>query len=602
MKCQLLSRCAARAFYTAMLLLSCAAQASAPDGYNPATKALTMPTLAIGSASYSNVIVTVGGIVTPPSGTSANGSVDRYDPGSGDLTVQSVSFNNHTYYNVVVTVASLVSIGSVTGADSYDGTNLTIAYVQNGPTVYADVVVTEALSDVLSVAGGMPTAGPDIYGSWTHELAIPAVQVGNRVYTNVIVEAGKVLSAAGVYTTVEESILYSFTGSGGVAGSTDGKDPQAGLILGSNGNFYGTTAAGGVGGIAGTVFEVSPAGVETVLHSFSGMVNFNSADGVLPQAPLVLNSNGNYYGTTEYGGIYGNGTMYEITGSGTETVLYSFAGFSGVSGGHDGSNPGVGQLVLGSDGDYYGTTQNGGANNLGTVFKISIGGVETVLYSFGAGSSDAIQPDSTLILGSDGNFYGTTNAGGAYREGTVFRFTPATAEETVLHSFSGDGGILGSTDGGSPLRGLIEGSDGNFYGTTGSGGAQGAGTVFKITPTATETVLYSFFGTEGGLGIEDGASPQAPPVQGSDGNFYGTTAEGGQYSEGTIFKITPTGVETVLHSFSGFDGLTEIPDGGYPGAGQLLLGSDGNYYGTTTEGGAHPEGCVFVLTNVILPQ
>jgi uncharacterized repeat protein (TIGR03803 family) len=586
-------RCGARAAAAALLLLACTCAARGADIYNGTE--LTMASVLIGGSTYSDVVVTVGHIVSGPSGATADGSADSYDPGNNQLTIQTVTVGPATYHNVVVTVGSLVSIGGVGGADRYDGNELSMSYVQVGATVYHDVTIT--VDSVVGVAGGMPTYVPDTYNSLTDLLAIPAVQAGGTVYTNVIVKPGKVLSVGGIYASIGESIFYSFSGRGGISGSTDGADPQAGLIQASDGNFYGTTAEGGTGGIAGTVFQITDQGVETVLHSFTGMVNFSGPDGVTPQSTLIYGGDGNLYGTTEYGGSNGAGTVFVVTPAGAVSVLYAFGGNSGINDVRDGENPGKG-LMKGRDGNLYGVTQNGGAYNYGTIFRITTGGAETVLYSFGASTSDGLQPYAVLFEDNEGNLYGTTNAGGAYHSGTVFKF--AAGVESLLHSFSGGSGIAGLTDdGASPVSALIQGSDGNFYGTTGAGGAYHAGTVFRITPAGAQTVLYSFFGNYGALDSDDGAGPVAALVLAGDGNFYGTTGQGGAYSAGTVFKVTPTGVETVLHSFSGSTGVAAVRDGEFPGAGQLILGMDGNYYGTTTQGGAYPEGAIYRLMNVI---
>jgi uncharacterized repeat protein (TIGR03803 family) len=368
--------------------------------------------------------------------------------------------------------------------------------------------------------------------------------------------------------TFTETVLHSFAG-----GSSDGSNPYADLIELRDGNFYGTTVGGGANGI-GTVFRITAAGVETVLYSFAG-----GSDGSSPQAGLIDGSDGNFYGTTELGGLHNlgtgqnRGTVFRITPAGMETVLYSFAG-------SDGSHPYAG-LMQGSDGNLYGTTSIGGANGLGTVFQITRppASVETVLHSF-AGGSDGSSPQAGLIQGDDGIFYGTTFAGGAHNLGTVFRITPA-GRETVLHSFTG-------SDGAHPYAGLIQGSDGNLYGTTSIGGANGLGTVFQITPAGVETVLHSF------AGGSDGSEPYAGLIEGSDGNFYGTTELGGLHNlgtgqnRGTVFRITPAGRETVLYSFAGGS------DGSEPYAG-LIEGSDGNFYGTTSIGGANNAGTVFKL-------
>jgi uncharacterized repeat protein (TIGR03803 family) len=256
-------------------------------------------------------------------------------------------------------------------------------------------------------------------------------------------------------TAQVESVLYSFTG------GTDGGSPGAGLIQGSDGNFYGTTEVGGASG-DGTVFKVTPAGVESVLYSFT-----SGADGGFPEAALIQGSDGNFYGTTQAGGASGYGTVFKVTPAGVETVLYSFGG------GTDGSYPYAG-LTQGTDGNFYGATDQGGANNFGTIFKVTPAGVETVLWTFGSGT-DGLHPYGTLIQGADGNFYGTTFQGGTNNHGTIFEITPAGVE-TVLYSFGG----APYTDGWFPQGGVIQGADGNFYGTTEAGGANSYGTVFKF--------------------------------------------------------------------------------------------------------------------------
>ena len=361
-----------------------------------------------------------------------------------------------------------------------------------------------------------------------------------------------------------ETVLHSF------GSYADGLGPTS-LIQGSDGNFYGTMAAGGAGAFCstvgcGTVLKITPAGVETVLYSFNG-----STDGASPTA-LVQGKDGDFYGTTGVGGTSSKGTVFKITPAGVETVLHTFAGLT------DGAAPSG--LIQGSDGNFYGISLQGGEGtsclivNCGTVFLITPAGAETLFYSFPGGTAGGAIP-TTLIQGSDGNFYGRTVAGGTNNGGTVFQITAAGAE-TVLYSFA-----AGTTDGDGPGT-LIQGSDGNFYGTTG-GGTAGIGTVFKVTPAGAETVLYSF-----AVGNTDGAYPTVL-IQGSDGNFYGITSQGGPSSNGTVFKVTPAGAETVLHSFAG--GTT---DGADPTA--LIQGSDGNFYGTTVAGGASNVGTVFKVT------
>ncbi len=361
------------------------------------------------------------------------------------------------------------------------------------------------------------------------------------------------ITPAGVLTT-----LYSFSG------GTDGSSPAATLVQSGNGNFYGTTQQGGANGL-GTLFQITSSGGATtlykILYSFSG-----DTDGSSPAAALVQGSDGNFYGTTQQGGSGQGGTVFQMTPAGVVTTLYNFGD------GTDGFLPNA--LVQGSDGNFYGTTQQGGTNGLGTVFQMTSTGVLTTLYSFD-GAIHGFLPN-TLVQGVDGNFYATTQQGGTSGVGTLFQVTPAGAL-TTLYNFGGD------TDGSSPAAALVQGSNGNFYGTTQQGGAFQAGTVFQVTPAGVVTTLYNFSGTT------DGGSPAAALVQGSDGNFYGTTQQGGSGQGGTVFQVTPAGVVTTLYNFGGGT------DGGSPAA-KLVQGSDGNFYGTTQQGGVNGFGTVFQVT------
>ena len=387
---------------------------------------------------------------------------------------------------------------------------------------------------------------------------------------------------------------------------TDGQSPvYVGLVQGLDGNFYGTTKGGGANKVCfnpndpkkvgcGTVFKITPGGTLTTLHSFDG------TDGSFPKAGLVLASNGNFYGTTSNGGAstssscpsafngqnLGCGTVFEITPGGTLTTLHSFDGT-------DGSVP-LDGLVQASNGNFYGTTYTGGAssvcpNGCGTVFEITPSGTLTTLHSFD--KTDGALPYAGLVQASNGNLYGTTDAGGVsiscpennvFTElgcGTVFEIT-SSGTLTTLHNF-------GITDGSFPVDGLVQATDGNFYGTTSLGGSNcsggldpGCGTVFKITPAGTLTTLHSFDST-------DGSQPFAGLVQATDGNFYGTTVAGGTNTGcGTIFEITPGGTLTTLVDLgSGSTKGVCDPFGG------LLQATNGNFYGTTTVG----DGTVFSL-------
>jgi uncharacterized repeat protein (TIGR03803 family) len=329
------------------------------------------------------------------------------------------------------------------------------------------------------------------------------------------------------------------------------------LIQGADGNLYGTTAYGGApeqncyGATCGTIFKVTPAGALTTLHKFA------FADGGHPEAALVQTTNGNFYGTTAVGGSSGFGTIFSITPAGKLTTVYEFQNST------DGGNP-LGALVEARNGTLYGTTSYGGGNPCacGTVFSVTSAGTLTTLHTFVGGGTEGNYPEAGLVLGTDGNFYGTTAYGGANGYGTVFKITPAGAL-TTLHNFDG-------TDGGNPWAGLVQGIDRNFYGTTVNGGANGYGAIFKITPAGTLTTLHNFVGN-------DGDNPWAGLVQGTDRNFYGTTMIGGSNGYGTIFKITPAGTLTTMHNFDGTDGGSPV--------GGLAQATNGTFYGTTSSGG-----------------
>jgi uncharacterized repeat protein (TIGR03803 family) len=353
--------------------------------------------------------------------------------------------------------------------------------------------------------------------------------------------------------------LTSFNG-------TNGADPfYAVPVQGLDGNLYGTTSARGAHG-KGTVFKITPGGTLTTLYSFC--VKSKCADGSVPYGGLVLGTDGNFYGMTFTGGTLNAGTIYKITPAGKLTTLHSF-NFN------DGYNP-YDTLVQGSDGNYYGTTTYGGAHLLGNVFKMTPQGVVTNLHSFD--SSDGSEPEAGLIQGTDGNFYGTTyNGGSSGSYGTAFKITSAGVFAS-LHLFNDD------IDGTAIVSGLVQGNDGNFYGTAG-GGPLGYGTVYSMTPTGTVTVLHNF-------DVTDGDNPNLL-VLGTDGNFYGTTIGGGTNGDGVVFEITPQGSFAVLHTFTG-------TDGDFIFAGPMQA-TDGNLYGTTLLGGAKNDGTVFQLKIGLAP-
>jgi uncharacterized repeat protein (TIGR03803 family) len=368
--------------------------------------------------------------------------------------------------------------------------------------------------------------------------------------------------------------LHSFDG-------TDGGEPLS-LVQATDGNFYGATFQYGANGNYGTVFKITPSGALTTLYNFCSLSQ--CTDGIEPNG-VVQGTDGNFYGTTYQGGG-GGGTVFRITPSGTLTTLYTFCAQSVCPDGYD---P-VSGIIQGTDGNFYGTTPMGGdpgcLYGCGTVFKITPSGTLTTLYNFcsQSGCPDGSQPYGALVRATNGDFYGVTDLGGANSQGTVFKITPG-GTLTTLYNFCSQ---IGCTDG-SNANQLVQATDGSFYGTTYSGGTNNQGTVFKITPSGTLTTLYSFCSQ---TGCPDGDVPVAALVQATDGNFYGTTTLGGANNQGTVFKITPGGTLTQLHSFCS---QTGCPDGNAPVA-ALVLATNGTFYGTTNFGGTHNDGTVFSLS------
>jgi uncharacterized repeat protein (TIGR03803 family) len=312
-----------------------------------------------------------------------------------------------------------------------------------------------------------------------------------------------------VDTTGKETVLYSFSG------GADGANPWAGLVWGPARSLYGTTEAGGASGY-GTVFKLSKTGKKTVLYNFTG----TSDDGAYPFSRLIWDKAGNLYGTTYKGGASGYGSVFELSKSGKDKVLYSFAG------GADGGNPYAG-VVRDPAGNLYGTTFGIFGVDYGTVFKLNTAHKEKVLHAFSGGTDGGYPYYGGLVRDPAGNFYGTTSFGGANQYfGTVFKVSRA-GKQTVLYSFTG------GADGGQPNASVILDSKGNLYGTTVGGGASGHGTIFKLDRTGKETVLYSF------TGGTDAAAPDADLLRDAAGNLYGTSIAGGTAGGGTVFKLTP---------------------------------------------------------------
>ncbi len=388
-------------------------------------------------------------------------------------------------------------------------------------------------------------------------------------------------------TTGHFTVLYAFTG------GTDGGNPYAGVILDPAGNLYGTTYYGGASGY-GVVYRLSPANQETILYSFTG-----GLDGGNPYAGLTLDSTGNLYGTTYGGGGHAVGVVYTVSAAGQETVLYSFGGPLTAAGSH----PYAG-VVLDSAGNIYGAAANvaykldtsgkfatlyqffdsgvlsgfardaagnmyitlnpGGSWPNGAVFKLNTSGKISLLCKFSGSVVGAFGPNAGPILDSSGNLYGATSFQGT--AGIIYEIEASGTVKTLYNFQPSHGGMW-------PYSGLTANPYGGFYGTTSwGGGPQDAGVVFKLSDAGEETVLYAFKG-----GSTDGSGPQTEVVLDRAGNLYGTTAAGGAYKQGVVYKLSPLGQETILHNFTGG------ADGALPVG--ITLDSAGNLYGTTFSGG-----------------
>jgi uncharacterized repeat protein (TIGR03803 family) len=375
--------------------------------------------------------------------------------------------------------------------------------------------------------------------------------------------AATTLATAQTYT-----VLYNFG-----TNSSDPMNPQSGVIVqGRYGRLNSTTAIGGTGW--GTVFNISTAGALNVLYDFPG------TDGIFPYSGVTLATDGDLYGTTEAANPASAGTIFKIPASvGTPTLLYTFTG------GSDGGGPEV-PPIQATDANFYGTTTLGGhqgpkcvgTQGCGTVYKLTPSGEFTTLHQFEY--SDGENPIGPLVQGTDGSFYGMTFNGGSSRYGVVFKMAPG-GKVTVLHSFTN------GADGAGPSGGLIQASDGNFYGTTTTGGGadgRGSGTIFKITPDGALTTLHTFNGTS------DGSVPGGGLVQATDSNFYGTAGSGGTLGYGTIYSLTLAGSFSVLYNFDNTSGASP--------QGALVQHTNGLLYGAAAVGGTGgsciltpPTGC-----------
>lgn len=361
--------------------------------------------------------------------------------------------------------------------------------------------------------------------------------------------------------------------------------PRGEPVLGSDGRVWFTSEAGGSNGL-GTVAALSADGTTvSVIHSFLGA----ATEGGSPYSGVIQATDGNFYGTTYIGGTKNLGTVYRVSPSGDFANLFSFTNDS-----QGGFLPYTG-LVQHPNGDLYGTTLRGGANDAGTIFRITLAGTLTVLRSFAG--ADGKNPEGRLVVGADGALYGTTLIGGASDRGSVYRIAPDGSGFSTLYSFPSLGafnsaGVATNATGANPRAGLTLGADGNFYGAAYQGGASGYGTVFRMTPSGSVTTLHDFNGAP-----FDGGYPLSLVNQLADGTLVGTTEKGGAAGNGTVWSLSPSGQFTNLHSLS----LLPI-DGGQSYV--SLLPFNGQLLGLSTTDFTYSAGAMFRLerpTNGVLP-
>ncbi|HEX4086522.1 MAG TPA: choice-of-anchor tandem repeat GloVer-containing protein [Chthoniobacteraceae bacterium] len=429
-------------------------------------------------------------------------------------------------------------------------------YFQYSNTTLTEVPVGKTLVLPIAVSGSGPMT---FTATSSNPGLVPMVKTGYPVMTINVTFSGTAAGESGnpqPFTTV-----YPFSG------GADGGNPQAGVITGTDGDLYGSTESGGIGGY-GTLYKLTTSGSLTTLYTFSG-----GADGANPYGQLLSGTSGQFFGTAEAGGS-GYGTVFEIGASGSFQTLYTFTG------GADGGNPYSG-LVTGSDGALYGATTTSGSG-YGTIYRIGASGSESTVYTFGNGS-DGGTPRSQLFLGNDGGLVGTTLTGGTAGAGTVFEVVTTTGSLGTTGSLTTLYSFTGGNDGGEPYGGVIQAANGNFYGTTETDGTYGYGTVYELTSSGTLSTLYSF------TGGADGGNPYAGLVQGLDGALYGVTLTGGTGNDGTVFSISSSGSFTTLYTFTGQN------DGASPYA-PLASGSTGLLFGAASTGGTNSQGTVYQVS------
>lgn len=591
----------------------------------------------------------IGQIATGPNGIlygtcesgSAGGTVWSYNPASNQFSVLYTFTNGQDgegcWAGPLVEPGPTLYVASAYGGPSNAG-----AILQIVPGVSATVLHTFDGADGSDVVGTL-TLGSDglLYGTAAQGGAnfggaLFRISTGGQ-FTKLHdftfgsdggTPAGALVEANGVFYgtafgggATGRGVVYTYTPASSTfqtLAAADGihiYNPWGGLTLSSNGFLYGTSNRGATA--AGDLYQVSTSGSVSVVSALA------SPDGAFLVNGLMQGTDGNFYGMADDGGLHGFGTLYKLTSAGKLTVLHPFDET-------DGAFPRTAPFQ-GVDGNLYGAAILGGLANAGVAFEATTKGGFNLLHSFGNSTGDGQEPDSVLIQGFDGAFYGTTFSGGASGAGSVYRIgTDGT--ESVLYSFTGgvDGDHPGTDLGGN----LVAASDGNYYGTTLSGGSAGQGALFKLTPVGALTTIHNFSssdgtgvfspsgyliqGADGALygssngnagsvyrcGLDgsfsalhvfngaDGAGTFGGVIQGTDGNFYGATGFGGANGFGTLFQVTPTGTFTTLWPFHYVDGFAPIAP--------LLEGTDGNLYGTTDTGGMSDLGVIFRY-NAALP-
>ncbi|MFN7560135.1 MAG: choice-of-anchor tandem repeat GloVer-containing protein [Prosthecobacter sp.] len=376
------------------------------------------------------------------------------------------------------------------------------------------------------------------------------VALTTKSFAFLLLVAGMAALSSEAFGQVTPTVFVNFQSPG--AGYPGGNNT---LVRANDGAFYGMSVFGGANGY-GAVFKVTQAGELTTL------VNFDYSSGALPDGGLLLASDGHFYGFTRYGGNFGNGTAFKMTPAGELTTLAGFQNSTGTP---------AGSPVEGNDGNFYAMAGSGGSSGYGTVFRMTPAGALTTLANFNY--SNGAYPSGSLVRDVDGNFYGLTQTGGNNGNGTAFKITPSGTLTTLVH-------FTNNMIGYSPRGTLVLGSDGNFYGTAQQGGNLSRGTVFKMTPSGVVTVLTHF-------SAADGSNPGPNLIQASDGNLYGMTTGGGTSSQGTIFRLTTAGTLTTLFSFS--PSSIQAPQAGF------AQGSNGALFGMNTYGGSDSRGFIFSM-------